>query len=76
MRVWISGSSMVRTKNCPRSSGMGRLFDGVYALLTGRETVTYEGQGAILLEAMAESADFTLPTCFYGGPMGTSAPTG
>ena len=57
--------------NCPRSSGMGRLFDGVYALLTGRETVTYEGQGAILLEAMAESADFTLPTCFYGGPMGT-----
>ena len=51
--------------NCPRSSGMGRLFDGVYALLTGRETVTYEGQGAILLEAMAEQAEVTLPISFY-----------
>lgn len=51
--------------NCPRSSGMGRLFDGVYALLTGREHVTYEGQGAILLEAMAESAGLTLPVRFY-----------
>lgn len=33
---------------------MGRLFDGVYAILTGRAHVTYEGQGAILLETMAE----------------------
>ena len=39
--------------NSPKSSGMGRLFDGVYAILTGRHTVTYEGQGAVLLEAMA-----------------------
>ena len=52
--------------NCPLSSGMGRLFDGVWSLLTGRETVTYEGQGAILLEAMATEADFTLPVEFYG----------
>lgn len=45
-----------RRINCPASSGMGRLFDGVYALLIGRETVSYEGQGAVLLEALAEGA--------------------
>ena len=61
--------------NCPRSSGMGRLFDGVYALLTGRETVTYEGQGAILLEAMAEESKLPLPVSYDGGPMRASAPT-
>ena len=43
--------------NCPASSGMGRLFDGVYALVTGRNAVTYEGQGAVLLEAMAAQAE-------------------
>ncbi len=51
--------------NCPPSSGMGRLFDGVYSLLTGRETAGYEGQGAILLEAMAQPAALTLPVVFY-----------
>lgn len=45
-----------RRVNCPLSSGMGRLFDGVYALLTGRQAVSYEGQGAVLLEALALGA--------------------
>lgn len=41
---------------CPRSSGMGRLFDGVYSLLTGRVTAGYDGQAPALLEALAEGA--------------------
>ena len=48
--------------NCPRSTSIGRLFDGVSALIGIRETVSYEGQGAILLEASAaEGCDEVYP---------------
>ena len=50
--------------NCPLSSGMGRLFDGVSAILGIRENCSYEGQGAVLLEAAAVEDEGVYPVSF------------
>ena len=52
---------------CVPASSVGRLFDGVYSLITGREKAAYEGQGAVLLEALArkEIPGLSYPVAFY-----------
>ncbi len=45
--------------NSPLTSSMGRLFDGVSALLGIRYTVNYHAQGAILLEEISSTSKET-----------------
>lgn len=40
-----------------RASSVGRLFDAVYALCTGKREAAYEGQAAMLLEADAAAGE-------------------
>lgn len=40
-------------RNVTYATSMGRLFDGIYTILSGKNMVSYEGQGAVLLEASA-----------------------
>ncbi len=55
--------------NCPLSSGMGRLFDGVAAILGIKTRCSYEGQGAVLLEAAAAEDDGVFPVVLDGSPL-------
>lgn len=46
---------LVKNINSPLTSSMGRLFDAVSSLIGIRQTISYEAQAAIELEAMADS---------------------
>ena len=54
----------------PRASSIGRLFDGICALITGRAKAGYEGEGAALLESLSpvetpDEMDCPLTDCIY-----------
>jgi hydrogenase maturation protein HypF len=50
-------SAMLEKKvNCPISTSLGRIFDAAAAILGLVETVSYEGEGPIRLEGLAERA--------------------
>jgi hydrogenase maturation protein HypF len=52
-----------RRLNCPQTSSVGRLFDAAAALLLGLTEASYEGQGPMLLEAAAASAQSAAIGC-------------
>ena len=49
----LSGLLEAAPQSVPAASSIGRLFDGVCALILGRSEIDYEGEGAALVEALS-----------------------
>lgn len=53
-KIKIIIESILKQINTPDTSSMGRLFDGIAAIVGLRNTVSYEGQAAMELEKLAK----------------------
>jgi hydrogenase maturation protein HypF len=56
MQTALVRSAWERRLNAPESSAVGRLFDAAAALVLGTDKVSYEGQGPMQLEALAQES--------------------
>jgi hydrogenase maturation protein HypF len=65
--VRVLGAMIGRGINTPWTSSIGRLFDAVAALVLGAHEASYEGEAAVVLEAVADAAvtdTYSLPLAY------------
>lgn len=55
----------IRIQNSIPATSMGRLFDGLYSILTKKITQDYDGQAPMLLESMVQPTDKRYSLKFY-----------
>ncbi len=72
LKLKLSENIISHLDASPITTSCGRLFDGVSYLLGGPSEVTYDGQAAMELEALAESTEFECPLAIVddGGFLG------
>ena len=62
-KIQVITQMIEKNINCPQTSSLGRLFDGVAALIGVRDKVAFEGQAAMELEMMATAGGEDVYPC-------------